>query len=466
MSLAAVLTWEVRGAGSVNSGGAFSTGASGTDRSQQDAAFASGVNLTVDAVTDTDVLPAAYTPVAADVGNVIQITAGAGYTIGFYEILSIQAGKWRLDRSPAATGTAGGVWALGGALASPGKMSGAMVPGNEGHIKSATYTVTSATPNIAGGCLTLPAGASAANTTKVFGYQTTRGDGGTKPIIIADGVITAFTFITTGTNNHIENIELDGNLRATSRGALAGSTSSRFYKCRARNFTNSGFTSTLGSNWCVLCEVTGCTTQPCYANISCFACVSQNSANGYSSATNTLWVGCIAMNNTGVGFVMTGSGVVGANCVAYNCTSGYSRTASAGMSMLVNCLAVNGSLYGFTASAQDDNCYLYNCAGFNNTSGNVNTALLPVAQQIGFIDLTGDPFTNAAGGNLTLNNDGEAFGGSPGTDRRGRWLRGANFPGTLPGTSTTSSMDIGAAQHADAGTGVILSNAGLMGGLV
>lgn len=69
-----------------------------------------GTNLTVDSVINTDVTPDGYTPVSSDVGKIIRITGGTGFTAGYYEVLSLQSGKWRLNASPAAVSVAGGLW--------------------------------------------------------------------------------------------------------------------------------------------------------------------------------------------------------------------------------------------------------------------------------------------------------------------------------------------------------------------
>lgn len=450
MALSATTTWELRTAGSDNSGGGFRTGALGIDFSQLDSAFASGTNLTVDAVTNTDVAPDGHTPDADDVGNLIQITAGAGFSTGFYEIASIQSGKWRLDRSPAATGTSGGTWALGGALASPGKLGSGMVTGNDAWIKSGTYTVTSASTNIANGCLSLPAGASAANTTKVFGYGSTRGDNGTKPVITADGTITTFTLVATGTNGHVENIEVNGNSRTSSRGFNSGNFS-RFVRCKATNCTNSGFTGASGT-FGLLCEATGCSTVGAFFSTGFWmSCVARaNSITGFNLSNGGVVVGCVSANNTGAstdGFTSASGGTYYSNCVAYNNgRHGFNPTAASAEMTLVNCLAVSNAGYGFTSSAAFDNIYLFYCAGNNNTSGNVNSSNIPSAQQIGFIALSGDPFTSAAGLDFSLNNTASA----------GAAVRGAGLPSLssglygLPGLSTNSYPDIGAAQHLEA----------------
>lgn len=161
MAIPAAAVWQVRVGGNENNGGGFVPGGSGIDRSRQDAAHAAGINLTVDAAVNTDVLPDGYTPSTADDNNVIQITDGASFIPGPYHIQSIQGGKWRLDRSPAPVGTSGGVWSLGGAVATPGKAGGLHVGGNLIWIDSGTYPTTSNTVNVSGGRVVLatpPAG--------------------------------------------------------------------------------------------------------------------------------------------------------------------------------------------------------------------------------------------------------------------------------------------------------------------
>jgi hypothetical protein len=74
-----------------------------------------------------------------------------------------------------------------------------------------------------------------------------------------------------------------------------------------------------------------------------------------------------------------------------------------------------------------------------NTSGSRNN--LPAG--IGDVTLTADPFTNAAGGDFSLN--ATAGGGAA--------CREAGFPGAFPGGTTTGYLDIGAVQHQDAGGG-------------
>jgi len=111
-------------------------------------------------------------------------------------------------------------------------------------------------------------------------------------------------------------------------------------------------------------------------------------------------------------------------------------------------LAVNNGGYGFQTSLSEVGV-LVNCAGFNNTSGNVYGA--PILNE-GFLDLSADPFMDAAGHDYRPNNI--AGGGAA--------LRAAG----VGVASQTNNEDIGAVQHTDpAGGGGLLIHPGMDGGM-
>jgi hypothetical protein len=91
----------------------------GIDHSQATAAkVAAATDLMVNAITNTVVHAASgsHSFDVSDVGNFIHITAGTGYTQGWYEIVSVSGGDATLDRSPGAVGITGGTYSLGGAI--------------------------------------------------------------------------------------------------------------------------------------------------------------------------------------------------------------------------------------------------------------------------------------------------------------------------------------------------------------
>ena len=452
MALSSAIVWEVRTAGSdTQCGGGFKAGASGTDRSQQDAAFDSGTNLTVDGVDNTKVVPDAHTPEAADVGNLIQITAGAGFTTGFYEITAQDGTNWTLDRSPAAVGTASGTWWLGGAVASPGKVGGAKVGNQTVYIKSGTYTISSSS-NVAGGRVTdITNGAKG----KWIGYGSTRGDGGTKPILNANAA--SMTTFTGAQNTWLENIEF------TNTGANAsvthfsvGAARPNVINCKFGGATAIGCSIGNAADATIRgCEVTGTTSAGTAAFqfasgsvakvIGCTA--HDNSVTGFRvTGASTTLIDCISETNSGAGsegFEATGDGCLFENCTAYNNGSdGFLIGSGAENSQCVNCLSVTNGGYGFNAAAALADIFLKNCAAYNNTTGtyhtNFDTGLVE-----GFVTLTADPFTNGAGQDFSLN--ATAGGGAA--------AKAAGYPASYAGLSTNNYPDIGAAQLQGGSTG-------------
>jgi hypothetical protein len=434
MALASTTVWEVRTGGSDNSGGGYNPSRSGssTDRSLSDTAYKNGTNLTVDATTNTDVAPDGYTPDAtADPGNLIQITAGAGFTAGFYEIVSIQSGKWRLDRSPAATGTSGGTWAMGGALASPGKAAGAKIAGNTIYIKAGTYTITTTSSNVAAGIVN--------DTLAGFweGYQTTRGDFGTKPLLqVASSGVTSVTLFSTSAR--VTNLALDGLSKTSIRG-WALNSGVVGYRLKASNCTNRAYS---GGGNAMGCEATGCSSAPAFVGVCCWACEAHdNTVTGFSFSNAGQWlVSCLSYNNSGAttdGFAGSPGFLV--NCVAYaNGRDQFHDNGGSGTapSTYINCLAQSTSGWGWNAeSTADPNIVLINCAGYCTGSGTVNTTFI-TGRNLNFQTLTASPFTNPTGNDFSLN-------ATPGG---GALCRAAGYPGIFPRATTTGYLDIGACQ--------------------
>ena len=417
MALAAATTWEIRTTGADTNGGGFVTGASGTDRSQQDAAFASGTDLAVHASTNTYVKPdSSYTPVSADIGNLIQITAGTGWTTGFYQITGISSGYWTLDRSPAATGTTGGTYAMGGALATP--PSSAIVASNTVFIKAGTYTTSTG--------FTFPKESS------VRGYGSTRDDCpsfAAMPVVKASAnSITLLSFSAERAN--ISYLCADGNgySSITGFGSAAGGT--RQY-CKAVS-CNIGFSggyviSSVTSNCktgassakTFLCnlECGSIASSVCNSGGSAYYCVIRNATNGIATTGDLDAVGCAFYNISGN---------------AIHCIGGFPPF------RVINCVFV--TVGGYAISTAGAICVFgagnatYNCtSGFASA---YKTQLLSAP-----IVLTANPFVDAANGDYNLNN---VAGG-------GKDCRAAG----IGPVGQTSSIDIGAVQHADAG-GVIV----------
>lgn len=459
MALNAACVFEIRTTGNDSNGGGFNSGAAGTDRSQQDAAH---ITLTVAATVHTtttqlNVPGGEFTVSSADVGNIYQITGGTA-TAGFYEITAVDVpnNRWTVDRSMGTAGqTAPG--SMGGALASPGKFGAVPVQsGNICWIKSGTYSITSASTNIAGGCYFNNGGGGI----KMEGYQTTRGDRGTKPLIQASGIST-FTLLNFNTNNaHIvTNLKLDGASLTSSRGLAFRS---RAFKCEVVNCTNSAYFNSAASPMAHECIATGCSTQPAFLNVSCTDCIAyNNTVTGFDNNGQVCtFVRCISDSNSGAssdGFLLNSSTLtqipVVTQCVAYNNgREGFRVTGNKSVA-LTNCIAEDNAAFGFlgTTFTNGGSLSLYNCAGFSNASGEVS-GLSTFGENLNFQTLTGSAFTDAANQDFSLNNTASA----------GAACRAAGFPGVLP-IGGTGYIDIGTLQHQDAGGGGSPTSAAYLG---
>lgn len=437
MAIAAATVWEVRTTGSDTNGGGYSSG--GTDWSQQDAAQYS----VTDAVTNgTTTITSASANFGTDVvGNVLYIAGGTGsITAGWYQIASrTNATTIVVDRATGLTTGTGATLKIGGALASPGQCSAVAINGNAIHQKAGTYTVTRASTNVAGGCVSAAAIA-------WYGYQTTRGDLGTKPVMIADGVITTFTLFTFASGpGFVQNVEFDGNSRTASRAVSAGGNNVEYDRCTMRNCTNSGAN---GNTLlvCRQCLFTGCSTQTVVGGGHYFDCTfSGNTVAVLTQTAGTACVGCLFYNNTGAS---TDAIVTGNSCVIKNNTihgSGRYGIVSSGSRDHIENNIVYGNtstgIYGGTTSS-----VVNNATGGNGTNTNLSTALRAFAA--GNISLSADPFTNAAGGDFTLN----------GTSGGGAACKAVASPSTLPGGTTGNSQDLGCSQAVAASGGIIRTN--------
>jgi hypothetical protein len=467
-------------------------GASGTDRSQSDTAFANGTNLTVDSATNTDVAPDSYSPVAADVGNIIQITTtggGAAFTTGFYQISSIQSGKWRLDRSPAATSSAGATWAMGGALATFSKLASAMVTSNKAFIKGGTYTTT-ATNTFGTGQAVVT---NSVPPNRLIGYASARGDiAQTAPGTWANNASRPVVTLSTNTGLTglaisnggwiVENLSVNCASLGTSKGITLSGNPSVIRNCKVSAFTSRGVELNSQGQAMYDCEVTTGTSAASPAVLvnsgdqavvrcnvhdnACPAVVSGSSGGGVVAF-------CLITNNTGassdgVQDTASGSGhfLVLNNVIYGNGRDGIRKAGRwwGGTEYRGNVIYGNGG-YGLNNSdgagtpalpQYDGNAYKSNTSGprnnFDDTTTNPVNGASPYTNVLD-VTLTADPFTSSGTGDFTLNTT--AGGGAA--------CRGAGTPGAMPGVSQVGKLDIGALQHADPASGGVVASRTFLG---
>lgn len=154
---------------------------------------------------------------------------------------------------------------------------------------------------------------------------------------------------------------------------------------------------------------------------------------------------CLIYNNTGSGVTLVGNSRVEFSTFYGNSGSGITfdaNSTTAVDAIIQNNILVNNGAWGITAASGSNLDYplVRNNATYNNTSGSINSGITRVE---GNVALTGDPFTNAASGDFSLN----------ATAGAGAACRAAGIPGVFPGGLTTGYLDIGAAQHASVAGG-------------
>lgn len=443
MAIAAACIWEVRTAGLDTNGGGFVAGASGSDWSQQNGKR-TGADVTDISTTDavangtTTITSATANFATTIIGNTIYLQGGTGALSATRRQVTARASATSITvDATVATGT-GITMNIGGALISPGEASRTATGSNTIWIKAGTYTLASASPNVATGCVSTSAGVN------ILGYETTRGDfTATRPLLQANGSITSFNIISLNSSGTCRGINLDGNSRSGSRGVLT-SAQCLVMDCNAVNFTGTAFQCSQSVG--IRLKASGCSTTTVFSmgDGNLYDCIAKdNTITGFTLGTSASLHRCIADSNTGAsqdGFsLQTGNLLV--NCVSYgNGRDGF-RIAGAG-DTLINCIAQdNDSGTGFNVTPASNNVVLVNNAAYSNSTDFSSIGTNVGSFAIGSITLSGSPFNNAASSDFSLNNTASA----------GASCRAAGIPGISPDGLTTGYLDIGYAQHQDSG---------------
>lgn len=366
----------------------------------------------------------------AMVGNGLVIKSGTNFTTGYYEIVSAVAGvSLTVDRTCTTAAGSVGTAGIGGALATPGMAGGQAVASNAIFIKPGTY-LCSLTNNVAAGRITTTTGQ------RWEGYSALRGDRAAKPIITSNAnSISIFTINGVNSPGRFNSLELKLGVGNTSVVGFDIQAWAQFWDCKVTNLNVSGFKlSSTNLVTMTRCEANGCAigfaTGAVCATLTW--CTTINCTTGFQISNGTSANSCISSGGT-TGFSVGGGGSVMINCIAYNATTGFGSASDNYTAF--GCVAVSCNT-GFSVGAAWVN--LVTCAGFSTT--NISTATSGFVE--GFITLSGDPFTNAAGGDFSLNNTAGA----------GALLRGTGYPVSFPGLSTTTTPDVGPVVRAAAGT--------------
>lgn len=459
MAIAAATVFEVRTGGSDTNGGGFKTGASGTDHTLQDAAqYAVTDGVTAGTTTITSATANFGTDV---VGNLIYVQGGTGsVAAGWYEITARgSATSITVDRSTGLTAGTGVTLNIGGALATPGRAASLMtVAGHTCYVKAGTYTITTATAGPAG-----PVSFTAVAGLHMEGYETTRGDLGTAPVIHAGSVTTAVLIDCSAGFNvgaSIMNMGVDGNSQ-TGIDGFKSYTAATFTKCYAQNCDQS--TSRCGFVLNTVASVVHCWADSCgigfYNGSTTPVIVGSRASNCTShgfqfqtSGTKQNIFDCISDHNAGNGFDATfGAATTFHNCTADNNT-GDGFDSSGTIIYCYNCAATNNGGYGFNTDSASTvpKSILVNCASYSNSSGRSNTSSNAPKADRGAITLSGVPWSDASTGDYRPD----------ATASEGALLRAAG----LDIYGQTDSRDVGAVQSSASASGGLLRHPGMNGG--
>ena len=372
--------------------------------------------------------------VAADVGNLIKITAGTNFVVGWYQVISVAANAATLDRNASSGGAASaGSGIMGGSLISPGGLGKVLndhgVAWMRSYIKSGTYNLSTASLNVAGGSIDLSDNMINL-ATYIEGYETARGDFGARPFIDANGNAPAQMLDMAGTNSQtqvVANLHFDGDSQSIN-GIVGASVSVNFaVNCLVEHCDGAqGYLRVHSVN----CKASSCgVAAHGFTSCKAFACWADACAGTAYNACDDPAM-CIA-SNCNLGFIDSAQGCT--NCATYNNTSHGFDEISDRAGTYVNCLSVIDGGFAFDTSPES---VLLNCASYNIASGRTNQG--PIIDNNPVV-LTGDPFTNAAGGVFSLDD----------TANQGAACRAAG----ISAFGQTEFQDIGAVQHEDAGGG-------------
>lgn len=288
-----------------------------------------------------------------------------------------------------------GTGAIGSPYATPGKAASVMAAGDTIDVSAGTYVMTTATTNIAGGCISDTRNSSGV-INRWIGHGSVIFQAGT-------GLSSVDLFFTNANRLYIENIAIDGNSKSGVNGFNINGNYTNLFGCRAYNCPNLGY-HVYGDNALHRCfsgsNGTGFKTE----SGKFFWCVARNNvSNGFYSSTNDCIIEmCIAYANT-YGWGFSGNynslGQVIRHNIAYgNGSGGFNNSGwpNGRMYLFDSNIAWGNSGPGYYG---DGTSLCINCAA----GGNTGTAFSNIGIEIGSITLTADPFVSASTGNFNLN---------------------------------------------------------------
>lgn len=408
MAIAVTAVWRVRTGGADTNGGFYDTG--GVDYSQQDAPQWSGVvsGDGADLIMD-DGLTGLFT--VDMIGNGINIDNTIHQIASFVDSNSIRIAGTR----PAFSALNA---AVGGGLGSLVPLSNS-VTGNTIYVQTGSYS-QNVDANIPAGGFAFYPGLS----TEMYA------EGGPVTVTATSG---CSTIVNAGSGLVIDNFIFEAG-GVASKGLVVGSYSSlsrivahgfSVYGIQAAIYSSLTDSEIYGGTGVAYCgDLEGTSSARLYIH---------DNAAGLYLAGGSLIDSLILRNGTGAGLTLQ-YGLQVKNCVIYGNTGSGINLASWGMAIIItDNVIVNNGAYGMTYGQSNtipSLIYMNWNAFYNNTSGSYNHMTTGPND----VTLSGDPFTNAAGGDFTLNN----------TAGRGAACRG---------TGSSTNLSLGRYQVASGGGG-------------
>ncbi len=350
-------------------------GTVGIDYSRGTAALNTATDL---ACADGDVAGAVVTSAAKPfgvnhAGNFIHVTAGAGYTASWYEIVSVSGVSATLDRAVGADGAlANGTFYLGGAISLGAANDDAVFevqePGNVTFIKSGTYNL-GATLSISKAGTILPI--------EYRGYEALRADrpmGSTRPLFVGDTM-------DTGTAKRFFNMQFRGG----GDGVVVLQTSSMMVNCKITCTSTTADRAALymqhAGTMAFMCECISYRGDAIetLSTTTIVGCYAHDSKRGINIGGGACYIeSCLIEGNVTAAIECSGAITAGVNisgCTLY----GSENKMGIGLSMITgntNIRLMNSIIYGFVtgvshADTQRIGLDNYNCY-YNNTTDVTN----------------------------------------------------------------------------------------------
>lgn len=344
------------------------------------------------------------------VGNTLSVLANTGWTVQRVQIVSVSSLTATCDKSLGTTGSVNGTAGLGGALKSPALAAGVHVADNYIFIRNtggASNTIydMSNSANVAGGKLFDNSAGTGARGTWYVGYETTRtlnNRDANRPILRANANSVVCMELDA---NQIQarNIITDNNAAKTgTTGFYLGAGSVRLERCSALNQTFRGIDVAGGTGFLIDVSADACANGVNLVNATMVGFSIKNcTGNALNmSAESKAFQGVIS-GAGGVGINITSARATVGSVTVYGCTGdNVAMNAGQQQNVLVNVISYASVARNFNLGT--DGIYrLFNCAG--GAGGTADAFNANMAE--GFITLTADPFTNAAGGDFSLNNN-------------------------------------------------------------